>query len=55
MEKRKVGRPSKTKEEKADRITISVSKEVAEKMRLVKQLKKFSPSKFFAKKFKEEF
>jgi len=55
MKKRKAGRPKKTKEEKANKITISVPKEVAEKMKLVKRLKKFSPSKFFAKKFREEF
>jgi hypothetical protein len=47
------GRPSKTKEQKAKTITLTIPKEVKEKLKLIKQEQKFNASKFFAKKIEE--
>lgn len=52
MQKR-AGRPSKTEEQKVKKITLTVPKEVREKIKLIKQKQKFNISKFFAKKIEE--
>ena len=52
MQKRS-GRPSKTKEQKVKTITLTIPKEVKEKLKLIKQEQKFNASKFFAKKIEE--
>lgn len=52
MHKRR-GRPSKTKEEKVKTITLTIPKEVKEKLKSIKQEQKFNASEFFAKKIEE--